>query len=103
MEKEYDLFERAQDHALLWRGRVHGLENARRKLEQLAQKTINECSVIHQPTRQVVALANIAQAKPEDADSGVEFGGKPAIGGGGLQRGAQWAGGVVVDGGRALG
>lgn len=63
MEKEYDLFERAQDHALLWRGRVHGLENARRKLEQLAQKTTNECSVIYQPTRQVVALANIAQTK----------------------------------------
>lgn len=62
MERDYDIFERAQDHSLLWRGRVHGLENARRKLEQLARKTSNECSVIYQPTRQVVALANIPQA-----------------------------------------
>ena len=63
MEKDYDLFERTQDHSLVWHGCVHGLENARRKLQQLARNTTNECSVIYLPTRQVVALANIAHTK----------------------------------------
>ena len=63
MEKDYDLFERTQDQALVWRGSVHGLENARRKLQQLAKTTTNECSVIYTPTHQVVALANIARTK----------------------------------------
>ena len=63
MEKDYDLFERSKDHSLVWHGCVHGLENARRKLQQLAKTTTNECSVIHLPSRQVVALANIARAK----------------------------------------
>src|SRR5207248_6284899 len=63
MEKDYDLFERTQDGSLVWRGSVQGLENARRKLQQLAGTTTNECSVIYLPTRQVVALANIAHTK----------------------------------------
>ena len=63
MEKDYDLFERTQGASLFWHGCVHGLENARRKLQQLAKTTTNECSVIFVPTRQVVALANIALTK----------------------------------------
>src|SRR5438034_2317964 len=63
MEKDYDLFERTQDGSLAWRGSVHGLENARRKLAQLAGTTTNECSVVYLPTRQVVVLANIAHTK----------------------------------------
>lgn len=63
MEKDYDLFERSKDHSLVWHGRVHGLENARRKLQQLAKTTTNECSVIHLASRHVVALANIARGK----------------------------------------
>ena len=63
MEKDYDLFERTQGDSLFWHGCVHGLENARRKLQQLAKTTTNECSVIFVPTRQVVALANIAHAE----------------------------------------
>src|SRR6266481_2210431 len=62
MERDYDLFERAQDGSLIWRGSVHGLENARRKLQELAKRTTNECFAIHTPTRQIVALVNIAQA-----------------------------------------
>ncbi len=48
---------------MVWHGCVHGLENARRKLQQLARTTTNECSVIYLPARQVVALANIARGK----------------------------------------
>ena len=63
MENDYDLFERSNDHSLVWHGCVHGLENARRKLQQLARNTTNECSVIYLPTRQIVALANIPHVK----------------------------------------
>jgi hypothetical protein len=62
MERDYDLFERSQDGPLIWRGSVHGLENARRKLQELAKRTTNECFAIYTPTRQIVALLNIAQA-----------------------------------------
>ena len=42
MEKDYDLFERTQGDSLFWHGCVHGLEDARRKLQQLAKSTTNE-------------------------------------------------------------
>jgi hypothetical protein len=62
MERDYDLFERSQDNSLSWLGSVHGLENTRRKLEELAKRTTNECFAMHTPTRQIIALVNIAQA-----------------------------------------
>jgi hypothetical protein len=62
MERDYDLFERSQDSSLIWRGSVHGLESARRKLQELARRTTNECLGMHTPTRQIVALLNIAEA-----------------------------------------
>ena len=39
MEREYDLFERSEDRGVMWRGSVRGLENARRKLQEIAEKT----------------------------------------------------------------
>jgi len=62
MERDYDLFERSQDNSPVWRGSVHGLENARRKLQELAKRTANECFAIYSPTRQIVALLNTAEA-----------------------------------------
>jgi hypothetical protein len=64
VERDYDLFERLEDHSVVWRGSVHGLEGARRKLRELATRTTNECLAIHTPTRQVVALENIGRAVP---------------------------------------
>lgn len=61
MDRDYDLFERLQDNSLVWRGSVHGLENARRKLQELAKRTTNECFATFTATRQIVALVNIAQ------------------------------------------
>jgi len=46
----------------VWRDSVHGLENARRKLQELAKRTTNECFATYSPTRQIVALLNIAEA-----------------------------------------
>jgi hypothetical protein len=62
MERDYDLFERSQYNSPVWRGSVRGLENARRKLQELAKRTTNECFAIYSPTRQIVALVNIAEA-----------------------------------------
>jgi hypothetical protein len=62
MERDYDLFEHSQDNSLARRGSVHDLENARRKLQELAKTTTNECFATRTPTRQIVALVNIAQA-----------------------------------------
>jgi hypothetical protein len=58
-EPQYDLFERLCDNSMAWRGCVAGLENARRKLQEIAKKTDNECSMIYLPTRRVVELANV--------------------------------------------
>ncbi len=62
MERNYDLFERLQNNALVWRGSVHGLESTRRKLQELANSTANECFAMYTPTRQIVALLNVAAA-----------------------------------------
>ena len=62
MERNYDLFERLQNNALVWRGSVHGLESTRRKLQELANSTANECFAMYTPTRQIVALLNVAPA-----------------------------------------
>jgi hypothetical protein len=62
MERQYDLFERLEDNELMWRGCVWGLENARRRLQGIAEKTTNECFAIYTPTRQIVALLNAARS-----------------------------------------
>jgi hypothetical protein len=62
MERDYDLFERSQDSSLIWHGSVHGLENARRKLQEIAKTTTNECFAMYTPARQIVALLNAARA-----------------------------------------
>jgi hypothetical protein len=69
MERNYDLFERLQDDSLVWRGSVHGLESTRRKLQELAKKTNNECFAMFMPTRQIVALLNIAHSSQEPRKS----------------------------------
>ncbi len=51
MERDYDLFERVPDNSPVWRGFAHGLENARRKLQELAKRTTNECFAIHTTAR----------------------------------------------------
>lgn len=59
MNRAYDLFERLQDDRLLWRMSVVGLENARKELMTLAQRTQNECLVVDVLTREVVERANV--------------------------------------------
>jgi len=58
MEREYEIFERLPNGEVTWRGTGHGLEDARRKIEQFAKKTSNELFAIHLSSRQVVARIN---------------------------------------------
>jgi hypothetical protein len=57
MDQEYDIFERSGG-SLLWRAYETGLEEARLKLQQIANKTTNECFAIHLLTHHIVAIAN---------------------------------------------
>jgi hypothetical protein len=59
VNRTYDLFERLQDDRLLWRMSVMGLENARKELRTLAQRTQNECIVVDVLTREIIERANV--------------------------------------------
>ena len=59
MEREYDLFEQFPDGEPMWRGHAVGLTSARQQLQKLAGTTINECFIVHLPTKEVVARLNV--------------------------------------------
>jgi hypothetical protein len=58
MARHYDIVELLPDDSLIWRGAVVGLENAIRKLEELAKETKNEVRVMHLETRTIIATMN---------------------------------------------
>jgi hypothetical protein len=59
LNREYDIFERLPDGKDLWKDYVVGLEETRRKLQELAAKSKNEHYAIHTPTKEIVARANV--------------------------------------------
>jgi len=61
MEREYEVFERLPNGEVTWRGTGHGLEDARRKIEQFAKNTTNKVFAIHLFSQQVVARVNERQ------------------------------------------
>jgi hypothetical protein len=58
VDRNYDLFEMLSDGVPVWRGAIHGREDALRKLEELAKQTRNEVRVMHEPTKTVIAVMN---------------------------------------------
>jgi hypothetical protein len=58
LERQYDLFEILPDHTPMWRGVVHGHENAIRQLQELAKTTTNEVRVMHIASNAVIATMN---------------------------------------------
>lgn len=54
MHREYDLFEKFQDGSTLWRACVHGLEDARHHLRDMAQKSRNQFYAIEMVSGKVV-------------------------------------------------
>ena len=62
VNREYDIFERLPDGTDLWKDYVVGLEEARRKLQELAAQSKNEHYAIHTPTKDIAARVNVRQA-----------------------------------------
>jgi len=58
VNREYDIFERLPDGTHLWKDYVHGLEQAHRKLQELAAQSRNEHYAIHTPTKEIAARVN---------------------------------------------
>lgn len=63
MEREYDLFEQLPHGEPKWRGHAVGLPSARQQLQKLAGTTINECFILHLPTKEVVARLNVRSSR----------------------------------------
>jgi len=57
MDRAYDIFETV-DSSLLWRCSVSGLEPAVAKIKELAQQSTNEFTLMHLPTKAVIAKLN---------------------------------------------
>jgi hypothetical protein len=62
LNREYDIFERLPDGTHLWKDYVVGLEEARRKLQELAALSKNEHYAIHTPTKDIAARVNVREA-----------------------------------------
>jgi DNA-binding IclR family transcriptional regulator len=54
VNRTYDLFEKTAAGDLLWRASVSGLEAAHKQLMELAERTGNECLLMHLPTQEIV-------------------------------------------------
>ena len=59
VNRQYDIFERLPDGTDLWKDYVIGLEQARRKLQELAAVSKNEHYAIHTPTKEIAARVNV--------------------------------------------
>jgi hypothetical protein len=59
LNREYDIFERFPDGRDLWKDYVVGLEEARRKVQELAALSKNEHYAIHTPTKEIVVRVNV--------------------------------------------
>jgi hypothetical protein len=58
VDRNYDIFEILSDGSPIWRGAVHGREDALLKLEEWAKQTKNEVRVMHVPTKSIIATIN---------------------------------------------
>lgn len=65
VEREYDIFEKFPEGAVLWRGAVHGRENAIAKLKEVAAGSANEHFVLHVPSNKVVARIKAEASETE--------------------------------------
>jgi len=57
-EREYDIFEKLPDDGVMWRGSVHGQQNAIERLEELAANSSNGHFAMYTPTKVIVARVN---------------------------------------------
>jgi len=58
MDRNYDIFEILSEGSPIWRGAIHGRENALLRSQEIAKQTKNEVRVMHVPTKTVIATIN---------------------------------------------
>lgn len=66
VDREYDIFEKLPEGAVLWRGAVQGKENAIAKLREVAAGSTNEHFVLHVASNAVIA--RIPEADGSDSE-----------------------------------
>jgi hypothetical protein len=57
VDREYDVFEKFPDGSQIWRAFVKGLIEARARVVELSETSLNEFYAIHTPTKEVVATS----------------------------------------------
>ena len=57
MDREYDIFEKFPDGSQIWRAFVKGLIEARARVVELSETSLNEFYAIRTPTKEVVATS----------------------------------------------
>jgi hypothetical protein len=62
VDRNYDIFEKFPDGSVLWRAFVPGLENAQKKLQELATLSPNEHFAMHTPSKDIVGRVNAPKA-----------------------------------------
>lgn len=62
MDRDYDIFEKLPDGAVIWHSYVHGLNAARSTLENLARQSKNEFYALHMLTMELAARVNGSKA-----------------------------------------
>jgi hypothetical protein len=58
MERTYDIFEKTNDGAMVWRVAVPGYEAALRKLKEMATQSSNEFELRHLASNTIIATTN---------------------------------------------
>lgn len=58
MERTYDIFEKMNDGAIMWRCAIQGHQAAIQKLQEAAAQSSNEFQLMHLPTKTVIATIN---------------------------------------------
>jgi hypothetical protein len=57
VDREYDVFEKFPDGSHIWRAFVKGLIEARARVVELSETSMNEIYAIHTPTKEIVATS----------------------------------------------
>jgi hypothetical protein len=61
MDRTYDIFEIEPDKGLVWKCSIKGMEDAIKKLKELAKGRSNEFRLMHKPTGTIIATINATE------------------------------------------
>jgi hypothetical protein len=59
MDRQYDIFEKLPEGAVVWRAFIPGLDNALAELKKFGKLSPNEFFAFHAPSKETVARVNV--------------------------------------------